>query len=84
MNLTEAARRPKPNPVGSAPPLAAMGFQQRCLHTSCCVVQLRLQVLVVAVDPGTRAEDPGTTIRVEAVVGTQAPRQVIATVSQLI
>ena len=60
-----------------------MGFQQRCLHTSCCVVQLRLQVLVVAVE-GTTAVDPGTTMRVEAVVGTQAPRQVIATVSQLI
>jgi len=54
-----------------------MGFQQRCLHTSCCVVQLRLQVPVVAVDPGT-------TVRVEAVAGTQEFRQVIATVSQLI
>jgi hypothetical protein len=54
-----------------------MGFQQRCLHTSCCVVQLRLQVPAVALDPGT-------TVRVEAVVGTQEFRQVIATVSQLI
>jgi hypothetical protein len=60
-----------------APPLAATDFQQRCLHTSCCVVQLRLQVPLVAADPGT-------TVKVEAVLGTQEFRQVIATVSQLI
>jgi hypothetical protein len=49
-------------------------FQQRCLQTSCCVVQLRLQALLPAV-AGFAAT--------AAVVGMQEFWQFIACVSQL-
>ena len=55
--------------------------QQRCLQTSCCVVQLSAQALaVVAALPGA-AE---FAVAAAAVVGTQVFWQVIAAVSQLI
>jgi hypothetical protein len=50
-------------------------FQQRCLQTSCCVVQLRLQALLPAA-AGFAAT--------AAVVGMQEFWQFIACVSQLI
>jgi hypothetical protein len=50
-------------------------FQQRCLQTSCALVQLRLQAPVLP--------DPAGLARVAAVVGMQAFWQIIACVSQL-
>jgi hypothetical protein len=55
--------------------------QQRCLQTSCCVVQLRAQALAVdAALVGAAA----LAAAAAAVVGTQEFWQVIASVSQLI
>jgi hypothetical protein len=56
-------------------------LQQRCLQTSCCVVQLSAQALaVVAALPGVVEFAAAAA----AVVGTQEFWQVIASVSQLI
>jgi hypothetical protein len=51
-------------------------FQHRCLQTSCCVVQLRLQAPVLVVAAGF--------VATAAVVGMQEFWQFIACVSQLI
>jgi len=50
-------------------------FQQRCLQTSCCVVQLRLQAPLLP--------DPAGFAATAAVVGMQEFWQFIACVSQL-
>jgi hypothetical protein len=58
--------------------------QQRCLQTSCCVVQLSAQALEVLAAPVAAPPGAAELAAAAAVVGTQEFWQVIASVSQLI